>query len=587
MTDTTTSNNPGAMPAPINVLREMDRFEATMRRAFDYTPDRNPSGEVVPHAEEAYRHGRDNDRFMGFCMAVAAGSGGRTIPAGTLLDIARETGLRSFLPVADAAIAQDILARYQLAVDRHRESLPANPERQVSGWVYDATRKALDAVHAVCLEFGCPRGETVADWLRARLAAPAIVQPAVAPINDREPSAVADLPHFPTMLRKMWSGGEVQRWIDDNIKPLVQERHFDFHCGSSAPSPADERAAFDVALDALWRHQQNWDTGLPAEHAQGERIAMECACEAVREALEEARAASTTETGAEAVAIPAGYALVPIERSYDMRAKALIAFNTTEQGGKDRDDALDAAYRAELAAAPLSAQANTREGLTDDQRHTVECADAWLTDKGLPTYTVLRALLAAHPGQPEPCTEAADTQRERVCQAIAEALGDAYDCVRCWSAWGVGTMGPDDFRQVADDPERVAEIAEAALRAMTIACPVQSEAGDLSLHELDAWRAVVRERRRQIAEEGYTLEHDDSHVNAEIAALAAVYAMPPGAREWPATETGYGDTFEQALLPDGWRANTGDRSRELEKAGALIVAELGRYYRAARAGGAV
>ncbi|WP_156443572.1 hypothetical protein [Burkholderia sp. MSMB1835] len=50
-------------------------------------------------------------------------------------------------------------------------------------------------------------------------------------------------------------------------------------------------------------------------------------------------------------AIPAGYALVPIQRSYDMRAKALIAFNTTEQAGKDRDDALDAAHRAAIEAA--------------------------------------------------------------------------------------------------------------------------------------------------------------------------------------------------------------------------------------------
>ncbi|KVQ88422.1 hypothetical protein WK94_26620 [Burkholderia ubonensis] len=30
-----------------------------------------------------------------------------------------------------------------------------------------------------------------------------------------------ELPRFPTMLRKMWSGGEVQRWIDENIAPHV------------------------------------------------------------------------------------------------------------------------------------------------------------------------------------------------------------------------------------------------------------------------------------------------------------------------------------------------------------------------------
>jgi hypothetical protein len=53
----------------------------------------------------------------------------------------------------------------------------------------------------------------------------------------------------------------------------------------------DEHGAFDIALDALAEYQQNWDTGLPAEYASAERIQMECAVEAVREALTEARAA--------------------------------------------------------------------------------------------------------------------------------------------------------------------------------------------------------------------------------------------------------------------------------------------------------
>lgn len=44
--------------------------------------------------------------------------------------------------------------------------------------------------------------------------------------------------------------------------------------------------------------------------------------------------------------------LVPVDRTYDMRVKAIRAFNTAEQAGKDRDDALDAAFQAMLAAAP-------------------------------------------------------------------------------------------------------------------------------------------------------------------------------------------------------------------------------------------
>ncbi|WP_175920345.1 hypothetical protein [Burkholderia pyrrocinia] len=65
----------------------------------------------------------------------------------------------------------------------------------------------------------------------------------------------------------------------------------------------------------------------------------------------------------------------------------------------------------------------------------------------------------------EPRAEVTDTLRERVRHAVAEALGEAYDCMRVWSAWGVGTMAADDFRLVADDPERVAEIADAAINA--------------------------------------------------------------------------------------------------------------------------
>ena len=52
------------------------------------------------------------------------------------------------------------------------------------------------------------------------------------------------------------------------------------------------------------------------------------------------------------VAVPSGWVAVTSDRSYDQRAKALIAFNTAEKNGKDRDDALQAAWDAMLAAAP-------------------------------------------------------------------------------------------------------------------------------------------------------------------------------------------------------------------------------------------
>lgn len=94
---------------------------------------------------------------------------------------------------------------------------------------------------------------------------------------------------------------------------------------------------------------------------------------------------------------------------------------------------------------------------------------------------------------------------------------------------------------------------------------------------------IAAERVRQMLAEGWTYDHDDGLVNEEIAAMATYYAMPPGARQWPAAVTGYGDTFGEAIVPCGWEAKDDDnRRRELVKAGALICAEIERLDRAGR-----
>ena len=78
------------------------------------------------------------------------------------------------------------------------------------------------------------------------------------------------------------------------------------------------------------------------------------------------------------------------------------------------------------------------------------------------------ALLKASPvGAPE--------VRESVIEAIAEALGDAYDCTRVWSAWSYGTMSQDDFSLVAEDRSRLEEIADAAMLAAAPTPPVSED----------------------------------------------------------------------------------------------------------------
>jgi hypothetical protein len=48
-----------------------------------------------------------------------------------------------------------------------------------------------------------------------------------------------ELPRFPTMLRKMWSGGEVQKWLDENVAPLF---------AALAPSDAVGAPIYQIAF---------------------------------------------------------------------------------------------------------------------------------------------------------------------------------------------------------------------------------------------------------------------------------------------------------------------------------------------------
>lgn len=93
---------------------------------------------------------------------------------------------------------------------------------------------------------------------------------------------------------------------------------------------------------------------------------------------------------------------------------------------------------------------------------------------------------------------------------------------------------------------------------------------------------VIAERQRQISAEGWSLDHDDSHRNGDLAAAAACYALSAG---WL---SGYG--FPWLLegrrgCPDLWpweRAawKPKDPRRDLVRAGALILAEIERIDRA-------
>ena len=82
---------------------------------------------------------------------------------------------------------------------------------------------------------------------------------------------------------------------------------------------------------------------------------------------------------------------------------------------------------------------------------------------------------------------------------------------------------------------------------------------------------IAQERERQIEEEYWSYEHDDNHRDGELAMAAACYAYYEDAEypeHWP---------FDD----DCWKPSPDNRIRDLEKAGALIAAEIDRLMRLA------
>lgn len=88
---------------------------------------------------------------------------------------------------------------------------------------------------------------------------------------------------------------------------------------------------------------------------------------------------------------------------------------------------------------------------------------------------------------------------------------------------------------------------------------------------------VAGERLRQVTAEGWAREHDDGHVDGELAKAAACYA-------YEATRTDYQRETDQGNPPPLWPWDKEwwkpkDRRRDLVRAAALIIAEIERLDR--------
>ena len=90
---------------------------------------------------------------------------------------------------------------------------------------------------------------------------------------------------------------------------------------------------------------------------------------------------------------------------------------------------------------------------------------------------------------------------------------------------------------------------------------------------------IADERRRQIEREGWTPEHDDEHEDGELATAAACYALQDHDVYVPGNGL-HGGRIDWPWSAAWYKRHHDNRVRELEKAGALIAAEIDRLLRA-------
>lgn len=85
---------------------------------------------------------------------------------------------------------------------------------------------------------------------------------------------------------------------------------------------------------------------------------------------------------------------------------------------------------------------------------------------------------------------------------------------------------------------------------------------------------IAAERRRQVQEEGFDRTHDEEHDGGQLSHAAAAYVLATIAPGNPTLYDAEGVPHIWPWAPEWWKPR--DPVRNLEKAGALIAAEIDR-----------
>lgn len=210
--------------------------------------------------------------------------------------------------------------------------------------------------------------------------------------------------------------------------------------------------------------------------------------------------------------------------------------------------------------------------------------DDELADKGRPKAATAQALERGMQALMARLVALLDEDQFKDCEDIVRKAGVAAPVGGLHQAWAEGYAAANRDSRTFDAAHSHA-VENGAMQYKAPPATLNPYPATGAAHAAEpamsrAARDVLAERQRQITAEGWTPEHDDQHDAGDMAAAAACYALHADAGLILAS---------QRTRPAHWPWDRkwwkpGPTRRMLEKAGALILAEMERLDRRANAG---
>lgn len=360
---------------------------------------------------------------------------------------------------------------------------------------------------------------------------------------------------FPTMLRKMWSGTEVQNWLDEQ-GPLYTRAARDSFQRRVQPWTQTCFGA-EIAADVQERNHRFLEEALELVQACG------ATASEAHQLVDYVYGRPVGDKHQEVGGVMVTLAALCLAQALDMHA----AGETELARIWTKVDQIRAKQAAKPKHSPLPAHPAPDlirlDFINSDGR---EDSKMITHDEMRGKYASARAGLAWVPHAGVALTDAMHvlqqfnaliTEREQELGGLSKEMQEIADQARALLA---AEQPSEDKRDAVNTPSLTAPFAGI----------VPATAAE---------RDVLAERSRQVEGEGWTPEHDDEHADGGLAKAAATYAMH-----------GSG-TNADWLLSYWWPWDAlwwkpMDQRRSLVKAGALILAEIERLDRAAIAEGA-